>query len=171
MPLTLDLPPNPFPLGWEKLPPHLRSSLPPQTLSHLSLFPPDFPDLELLPFANGAPPPSYKNHSPSSNYATFAVGILTPKSRGNVTIKSVDTRDMPVVDPNFLGDEEGIDESLAVQGVKRVREWAEGTGIVVEEVSPGEHVEKDEDIRKWIREVGALVFHGMGTCEFSFWDD
>lgn len=93
---------------------------------------------------------------------TFAAGILTPRSRGNVTIRSADTNDQPVVNPNFLDDQ--ADEELAIQAVLRVREWAATTGIVISEESPGVKVQSEEEIKVWLREAGALVFHGSSTC-------
>ena len=66
--------------------------------------------------------------------------------------------------PNFL--EAPEDEEVAVQGVWRVREWAKATGIVIKEEDPGRNVDKDEEIRSWLREAGPLVFHGTSTCEY-----
>ncbi len=94
---------------------------------------------------------------------TFAAGILTPRSRGNVTIKSRDTNDQPVVNPNFLDDQ--VDEELAIQAVLRVREWAAATGITVTEEIPGVNVQSQEEIKVWLRDAGALVFHASSTCE------
>lgn len=100
---------------------------------------------------------------------TFAVGLLTPKSKGNVTIISLDPNDQPLVNPNFLDDP--IDEEIAVQAVLRAREWAVATGIVVKEEDPGSDVTEEQEIKKWLREAGALVFHGSATNAMGKPDD
>lgn len=65
----------------------------------------------------------------NENYASFSVAVLTPTSRGNVTISSIDTNENPVVSPNW-----GLtssDQELAVQGFKRARQFVAATGITV----------------------------------------
>ncbi|PBP21841.1 hypothetical protein BUE80_DR007345 [Diplocarpon rosae] len=126
--------------------------------------PADFPELELLPFGGGAFPKAHVA-SPETNYMTFAVGLLTPRSRGNVTITSGDTREQPLVNPNFFSDP--IDVDLAVQAVQRAREWASKTGIIVRETDPGIEVQTPAQIRAWLKQAGALVFHGMSTCSMG----
>jgi choline dehydrogenase len=154
--------------GWEKIPPQYRSKLSSAALNHLDTFPEDFPDFELLPFGIGAHPDDAVS-SPDNNWMTFAIGLLTPKSRGNVTIASLDPNDQPLVNPNFLNEQ--IDEEIAVQGVLRAREWALATGIIAREEDPGAEVTKEEDIKKWLREAGALVFHGSATNAMGKPDD
>ncbi|KAK2624706.1 hypothetical protein QTJ16_005899 [Diplocarpon rosae] len=151
-------------IGWEKIPEPYRSKLRPDTLAHLATFPADFPELELLPFGGGAFPKAHVA-SPETNYMTFAVGLLTPRSRGNVTITSGDTREQPLVNPNFFSDP--IDVDLAVQAVLRAREWASKTGIIVRETDPGIEVQTPAQIRAWLKQAGALVFHGMSTCSMG----
>ncbi|KXJ87206.1 hypothetical protein Micbo1qcDRAFT_236426 [Microdochium bolleyi] len=161
-------------MGWEKIPEPYRSKLSKDTLDYISTFPDDFPELELLSFGDGirAPPGSGINAittTPEDNYMTFGVGILTPKSRGNVTLRSRDPHAQPLISPNFLTD--AVDEELAVQGVRRARDWAAKTGIAVEEVWPGPDVRTDEDIKVWLRQAGALVYHGTSTCAMGKSDD
>lgn len=48
-----------------------------------------------------------------------------------------------------------------------IRQYAENTGIVVKEINPGVEVQTKEQISAWLKEVGALVFHGMSTCMSS----
>lgn len=141
------------------------------TLDYILTFSADFPELELLSFGDGIrAPPGHADGattttSADDNYMTFGVGILTPKSRGNVTLSSRDPHAQPLISPNFLT--EAVDEELAVLGVRRARDWAAQTGIVVAEVWPGPSVRTDEDIKVWLRKAGALVYHGTSTCRFE----
>ncbi|KKY17542.1 putative glucose-methanol-choline oxidoreductase [Diplodia seriata] len=167
-------------IGWEKIPEPYRSRLSASTRAHLSTFAPDFPETELLPFNAGAHPAIDNNnddgddHLSSNNWITLAVGILTPKSRGNVTLTTTTTAAAPpAVNPNWLSAPE--DEEQAVQAVLRAREWAASLpdGVVVAEYAPGPGVASDrpDDVARWLREAGALVFHGSSTCAMGKPDD
>ncbi|OJD31049.1 choline dehydrogenase [Diplodia corticola] len=165
-------------IGWEKIPEPYRSRLSPSTRAHLSTFAPDFPETELLPFNAGEHPAIDNNDDDdddddrlsSNNWITLAVGILTPKSRGNVTLTTPTT---VAVNPNWLSAPE--DEEQAVQAVLRAREWAASLpdGVVVAEYAPGPGVASDrpDDVARWLREAGALVFHGSSTCAMGKPDD
>ena len=102
----------------------------------------------------------------TSNYFSFATAIVTPTSRGNVTINSTDTRDNPVVSPNWLLTT--TDQELAVQGLKRLRQIANATGITVgEEFAPGPQVQTDEQILEYIQRTVAPFHHASATCKLE----
>ena len=148
-------------VGWEKLPYSLRRTLSNTTLAALSTFPPDWPELELLPLA-------YNTATPvdTDNYATFSVAVLTPMSRGNVTIASADSGDNPIVSPNWLI--EPSDQELAVQALKRIREVAQASGITVgPEVAPGANVTSDAQLLAFIKEAVVPIHHAVATCRPS----
>ena len=106
---------------------------------------------------NTAPPVDTKN------YATFSVAVITPTSRGNVTIASADTNDNPIINPNWLNTRE--DQELAVQGLRRIREVAEASGITVgPEVAPGDNVTSDAQLLAYIREALSPIYHAVATC-------
>ena len=79
------------------------------------------------------------------NYASIGMGLQSTFSRGSVTIKSSDTADNPVVNPNLLGDERDVD--MAMQSFKRIREIAASnamkTIIIGDEAFPGANVTSD----------------------------
>lgn len=110
--------------GWEKIPSQLRAGLSNATLSELSAFSDDWPELELLPLAaTTSPAPD------TDNYASVTIAFLTPTSRGDVTITSANTNENLVISPSWLltkSDQEGV-----VQGLKRARQIAAATGITV----------------------------------------
>ena len=85
-------------------------------------------------------------------------------SRGNVTIASPSTADNPLVNPNWLATLS--DQEVAVAGLKRARQIAHATGIVVgEEFSPGSNVTSDGDILDYIRREVRPIHHAVGTCK------
>ena len=74
------------------------------------------------------------------NYATISPVLITPFSRGNVTISSADMSDYPVINPNWLTAPE--DKDIAIAGFKRARQVWENMGNVTigEEYFPGPNV-------------------------------
>ena len=130
-----------------------------QTLSDLSHFPADWPEVEILPLAAPTGPVTDE-----ANYASITRATLTTTSRGNVTISSADTSDNPVVNPSWLAKEN--DEEVAVQAFRRAREIGVATGITVgAEMAPGPHVQTDAAILAYIKETLAPIHHAVGTCK------
>lgn len=148
------------PSVFEKLPPANRASLSPSTLSALAAFPADFPEIEYIPFALGSLPATAL---PTDNYMSIGAIVLTTQSRGNVTITSLDTRVRPLVSPNWFLAPADLD--LAVQALRRARDMARLSGIVIAEYAPGAAVQTDADIRRWIRENASLTYHASATCK------
>ena len=107
------------------------------------------------------------------NYSAVAATIVAPFSRGNVTIKSKDTNDHPIVNPNWLTDPR--DMEVLVAGFKRVRQLfntdAVAPGLIGEEVYPGRNVTTDDQIEAVIRRSADTVFHPAGTARMGKEDD
>ena len=111
-------------LAWEKIPDPLRSQFSDATKSKLAAFPPDWPEVEYLSLgaylgyqadlATGDPGDGY-------NYASLAVSIVAPVSRGNLTISSPDAAVPAVINPNWLTDRADMD--VAIAGFKRARQF------------------------------------------------
>ncbi|KAL8945210.1 MAG: hypothetical protein Q9211_000260 [Gyalolechia sp. 1 TL-2023] len=152
-------------VGWEKIPRPLRDALSNATISDLSTFPSDWPEIELLPIAGFAAPAT-----DSANYATVSIAILAATSRGNVTIASTDTNVNPVVSTNWLLTK--TDQELAVAAFKRARQLAAATGVIVgPEVLPGVQVQTDEQILEFIRGTVGPIHHASATCAMGKRED
>ena len=147
-------------VGFEKLPPALRTGLSNSTLTELAAFPSDWPELEILPIAAAAGP---TNTTSKANYMSVNICVLTTTSRGNVTLNSTDPATNPLISPNWLLTPE--DQQLAVQGFKRARQVAENTGITVgPEVIPGPQVQSDADILAFVQQTLSPLNHASATC-------
>lgn len=143
--------------GWEKIPEKYRRHFSPSTLKDLAKFPTDWPEIRLTPIAAAS-----VATNDSANYMSIFVSLLTTTSRGNVTIKSTDTSDNPLVNLNWLATE--TDQQLAVAAFKRARETAQATGIVVgPEFAPGPTVQTDEQILAYIRQSVSINAHAVAT--------
>lgn len=148
-------------IGWEKVPSKYRSNFSSSTVSDLSKFPSDWPELELLPISAATFPVN-----DTSNYASFTIAAVAPLSRGSVTINSTNTDDPPVINPNWLTST--TDQQVAVQGFKVAREIAAASGIVDgPEVQPGPAVQTDSEILQYIQQTAYTIHHAVASCMYS----
>lgn len=158
-------------LGWEKLPAASRASLSAATLEALTTLPNDWPEVEYLGLDGVMN--SWKNaldQFVNGNYGAVGAAIVAPFSRGNITIKSADANDAPVINPNLLGDP--IDVEVALAAFKRVRKvWAATDVVIGEEYLPGSSVSTDEEIISYIRSHAMTVWHPSCTCAMGKADD
>ncbi|KAH8645847.1 hypothetical protein BGZ60DRAFT_424890 [Tricladium varicosporioides] len=145
--------------GWEKLPAANRANLSPAAIAHLDSYPSDWPDMEYQEIAFAATPP---NISDTASYMTFGGCIMVPKARGNMTIKSADMDDYPVISPNWLDDP--VDQEIAVEAFKRNRDWARGTGMLIDEFDPPASIQSDDDILTWVRAEATFIYHASSAC-------
>ena len=135
------------------------------TLSQLAKFPFDWPEVEYVPIDIATPP---DNALPTDNFVAFGASLLTPISRGNVSIHSKNMNDKPLLNPNWLY--EAADQEIAVQAVRRIRDIAAASGIVIAEVAPGQAVQSDAEILEWLKENSSLLYHASATCKpVWFW--
>lgn len=158
--------------GWEKLPNATRASLSPSTLSALSQFPTDWPELEWLPAS--AFLGYQENHQTADpldgyNYASLGTALITPLSRGNVSINSSSMADAPLINPNYITDPADIE--VAIAALKRQRQlWsvlARYNVTIGEEAFPGVAVQSDSQILNWIRNAVTPIWHAASTCKMG----
>lgn len=149
-------------IGWEKLPEPYRSALTQSARNQLSVFAPDWPEIEYE--INQVTPSNFKpKGAGSGNILTI---LVAPKSRGTVTLKSNSTTDLPIVDIGFLTAD--TDRQLAVQAFKRAREIGSQSSIlpvIVEETAPGPSVQTDEQILAYIEQSAYQNWHASCTCK------
>ena len=158
-------------LGWEKLPRSAREKLSRSAREGLDEFPSDWPEVEFLTddelFTNVADPLS--TPFDGKNYISLSVAVITPFSRGNVTINSVDTADNPTVSPNYLIDSR--DEEVNIQAFKRARALmatkAMKPVLIGDEVQPGKNVSTDAEILDYIKKNSLEVYHASATCKMG----
>lgn len=161
-------------IGWEKLPVHLLSD---ETRSQLSQFPSTWPHIEYISapgyigdFSNlltNQPKDGYQ-------YASILAALVSPLSRGTVTITSSSTSDLPVIDPNWLS--HPVDQAVMVAAYKRVRAAFASKAmapILADPVEyyPGPDVHTDEQILDTIRKDVMTVWHAACTCRMGRVDD
>lgn len=162
--------------GWEKLPEPYRSRLSASSLKALSVFPPDWPEVEWLPVGafNG-----YNLNKQTAdpldghNYATVNTALVAPLSRGTVSLAGPDMNTPPVIDPAWFTHPADMD--LAIQAFKRQRQaWAELVKLGVadpDEAFPGSNITTDAEIRDIIVRSMTTVYHASCTSKMGRRDD
>ena len=102
-------------------------------------------------------------------YASIIPTLVAPTSRGNVSIISADTDDLPVIHSNWLTTE--TDQQVLVAAFKRARDIFRSEAmtpiIVGEEYFPGKEYQTDSEILEVIRDTAMAVWHASGTCKMG----
>ncbi|KAL4966655.1 GMC family oxidoreductase [Aspergillus stella-maris] len=150
-------------LGWERIPENLLSN---EAKQALSAFPSDWPTLEYLSvdgILDGWHSAADQLVGDHQQWASIGVALVSPLSRGNITILSDDAQDPPVIQLGYLT--HPVDREIAVTAVRRLRQaWAATNITIGAEYLPGSDVQTDEEILDFIRSVMSPVFHPAGTC-------
>jgi choline dehydrogenase-like flavoprotein len=113
--------------------------------------------------------PSYsRDIAERHDYLTWVVLKAHTRNRaGEVTLRSNDPRDMPLVDFKSFedpGSERDLDAVVdGLRFVRRLTAPLKRQGEIVEEELPGEDVQTDEDLKGFIR-ANAWGHHACGTC-------
>ncbi|XP_020287778.1 neither inactivation nor afterpotential protein G-like isoform X2 [Pseudomyrmex gracilis] len=124
---------------------------------------------------------TYRSLFPSYNDSmhegfVYLVSCLQPKSRGNVTLRSVNIRDPPKINPAYLQNPEdvmctqqGINLALETLNTKLFREY--GAKVHVPDLEECRHLQqdyRDPDYSECvIRIAGFTGYHPCGTCRIG----
>lgn len=93
---------------------------------------------------------------------------LRPKSRGSVTLRTVDPRDTPIVDPNFLSEPDDL--KISVEGVKISREIFSQPSLqkYLKDIRfPDANVRTHGEFEAYARQYGRTSYHPVGTCKMG----
>ena len=97
----------------------------------------------------------------------FAIHVdqLRPRSRGQITLKSANPLEKPLMTFNYLQDPEDLAEML--KGVKKARELISQRAFDEfrgQELIPGQKVQSDADLVQFIREAAETDYHPSCSC-------
>ena len=99
---------------------------------------------------------------------TIAAWQHRPESKGWLRARSADPFEKPIIQPNYLDDEE--DRRVVVCAMKLARRlmYTEPMMPYIEsEAYPGEDVQSDDEYLEAARHWGGTTFHLMGTCRMG----
>ena len=93
---------------------------------------------------------------------------LRPNSRGQVTLRSADPLDDPLIQFNYLGDSQDMQAMIAglrlarrILGSPPLARWSRG------EFLPGPQHQSDEELADAIRQQAETIYHPVGTCRMG----
>ena len=104
----------------------------------------------------------------SGSGVTLNSYVLRPKARGSLKLRSNNLADMPIIDPNFLGD--AYDLKISAEGVRISREILNQSAMaryVRKEHFPGPDVRTQADLEAYARQYGRTSYHPVGTCRMG----
>jgi choline dehydrogenase-like flavoprotein len=103
---------------------------------------------------------------------TISVCNLRPDSRGSIHARTPNPHDPPSIQPNYLAT--GSDRATAIESIRLVRRIVAQPALQQyspEEYLPGAKLETDEDLAKAAGDIGATIFHPVGTAKMGRADD
>jgi choline dehydrogenase len=130
----------------------------------------DLPDLELIfvpgPFFDEGIGEPYDRHA-----VTLGPVLVKPRSRGHITLRSADPLDKPIIDPQYLSDDAGVDRAALIAGLQmsaRIAQSPALKGMFGRIARPlGATTLNDETFERAINECSQTLYHPVGTCRMG----
>lgn len=99
---------------------------------------------------------------------TFELVVLQPESRGWVRLADRDPHAMPLINPNFVGEEADLTKAVgAVRAIRRVMEQGSLAPLIEQEIEPGPTTQSDDELAAWVKRVVTTMWHPVGTCRMG----
>lgn len=124
------------------------------------------PDIQLL-FG----PAYYRGHGlvrRQENCFGFGPTLVTPESRGSVSLRSANPLDAPAIRANYLSTD--ADMRTMIDGVKLSRSIARTPAFDLyrgDEIHPGPAATTEADIAQFLRNEVETLYHPVGTCKMG----
>jgi choline dehydrogenase len=124
------------------------------------------PDIQLL-FG----PAYYRGHGlmrRQENCFGFGPTLITPQSRGSVSLRSANPLDPPAIRANYLSTDSDL--RTMIEGVRLARRIANTRAFDPyrgAEIHPGANATSDHDITEFLRNEVETLYHPVGTCKMG----
>lgn len=130
----------------------------------------DLPDLELI----FAPAPFYDEGlliEQPGHGVVFGPILVAPESRGQITLRSADPRDKPVIEPRYLSDPGGVDRAAMMEGLRICARLAEAPALK-DLLGPIARPRGCTELNEATLEVALAanshtLYHPLGTCRMG----
>jgi choline dehydrogenase len=100
------------------------------------------------------------------------VGPMRSKSRGSVTLRSPDPKSKPVIRFNYMSHPDDWSEFRhCIRLTREIFGQSAFDPYRGKEISPGSHVQSDDDLDAFIRDHAESAYHPCGTCKMGRKDD
>jgi choline dehydrogenase len=123
--------------------------------------------LQLFPFSR----PGFEAFAFEDGYTLYA-GLLKPRSRGRLRLRSADPAEPLLIDPAYLTDHDDVRRLVA--GVRATREIGAAPAFAElrkREAQPGPGLSSDVEIEAYVRAGAGTYFHPVGTCRMGTGED
>ncbi len=126
------------------------------------------PDLNLvqieLPYASDV---VAKRYAPPPTSWALCAGLVAPKSRGAIRLRSANPADRPIVDARFLSHPDDVRAlSYGIQVARDIGNSAAMRDFVKREVAPGKKL-SGQELEDFARDGATTYFHEVGTCRMG----
>ena len=130
----------------------------------------DYPDIQYH-FLPGAI--RYDGKAAAKSHGFQAnVGPMRSKSRGNITLRSADPRAKPVIRFNYMSHPDDWTEFRhCIRQTREIFAQAAFDPFRGKEISPGSHVQTDDELDDFILKNVESAYHPCGTCKMGRADD
>jgi choline dehydrogenase len=98
----------------------------------------------------------------------FGPTLITPESRGSISLHTTNPLDAPAVRANYLSTD--ADMRTMIAGVRLSRKLAHSQAFDPfrgEELHPGANAQTDSDIIEFLRNELETLYHPVGTCKMG----
>lgn len=108
-----------------------------------------------------------KQYSPPASSWALCAGLVAPKSRGEIRLKSNDPKDRPIVDAKFLSHPDDVKAiAYGIEVCRDIGNSAAMKDFVKREVAPGKKLQGKE-MEDFVRNGATTYFHQAGTCRMG----
>lgn len=122
------------------------------------------PDLQLIFFPTTFDAPG--KHAPTN--FTIVAALQRPMSKGTVRLANSDPLTPPLLDPNLLSANSDIERMIHLVRVSReIFSTAPLSGWVGAEITPGNSIQSDAQLRDIVREQTIAQWHMVGSCKMG----
>jgi choline dehydrogenase len=126
------------------------------------------PDVNLvqieLPYASDV---VGKEYSPPGTSWALCAGLVAPKSRGEIRLKSANPSDRPVVDARFMSHPDDVKAlTFAIEACREIGNSPAMKDFVKREVAPGKTL-TGKAMEDFVRNGATTYFHQSGTCRMG----
>jgi choline dehydrogenase len=99
---------------------------------------------------------------------TMNVNVLRSESTGSIHVKSSDPAEPPAIRFNFLStDHDRAGVLAAIRKGRELMAMSPLREVTGEEIAPGAHLQKDDELLDWVRKDAETTYHPVGTCKMG----
>ncbi|THH11293.1 hypothetical protein EW146_g8096 [Bondarzewia mesenterica] len=104
----------------------------------------------------------------SGKYFTLFTNVVSPSSRGSITLASADPFAAPLIDPGLLASD--VDTTIMVEAIKAGKRFVAANawnGYILEPYGPFAAANNDTEIEAYAREMSTTVWHPTSSAPMS----